>query len=131
MTARSASKPPVLVCRWKGRDDRFFGKYRTALGEWVKIPGGVFPDEINTRTKAEAFARAWYERHRATVTAEQPRPTMTFRQLGEAWTSGKLARDYPDQVKRRRSVADDVSRLEAHVYPVIGHKPVAAVTLED
>src|SRR5690606_29948892 len=44
---------------------------------------------------------------------------------------GKLARDYPDQVKRRRSVADDVSRLEAHVYPVIGHKPVAAVTLED
>jgi integrase len=55
----------------------------------------------------------------------------TVRELGEAWTRGDLAREYPDQVKVRASAKDDVSRLEAHVYPVIGSTLVRAITLED
>ena len=35
----------------------------------------------------------------------------TLRWLGEQWTSGELARRYPDQVREQRSVDDDASRL--------------------
>jgi integrase len=63
--------------------------------------------------------------------AESPRAAWTVREIGEAWTGGTLAADYPDQVKVRASANDDVSRLEAHVYPVIGSLLVRAVTLED
>ena len=55
----------------------------------------------------------------------------TFKELGERWTSGELAREYPDQVKLKRSAHNDVSRLTTHVYPVIGHLPVDAITLDD
>ena len=55
---------------------------------------------------------------------------ITVRQLGERWTSGELHRQYPDQVRAKRTVDDDISRLEKHIYPVIGELPVAAVTLE-
>jgi hypothetical protein len=58
------------------------------------------------------------------------RESWTFRELGEAWTVGTLAKDFPDQIKTRRSSREDVSRLEAHVYSVIGDLSVRAVTLE-
>jgi integrase len=54
-------KVPVLVCLVKGTDDRFFGKFRDSDGKWKKIPGGVYPPEINTREKALACARRWYQ----------------------------------------------------------------------
>jgi integrase len=51
----------VLVCRWKGHDDRFFGKYKSFdAGKWIPIPGGVFPPEFDTRPKAMVFAELWY-----------------------------------------------------------------------
>jgi hypothetical protein len=53
------------------------------------------------------------------------------RELGEAWTDGTLANDYPDHIKARCSADDDVSRLKTHVYPLIGHVPVLALTLDD
>jgi len=46
------------------------------------------------------------------------------------WTDGKLHEKYPDQIRSKRSAGDDISRLEAHVYPVIGALPVSAITLE-
>ena len=56
---------------------------------------------------------------------------MSVRRLGELWTSGDLHRQYPDHVKAKRSVSDDIGRLEKHVYPVVGHILVEDFTLDD
>lgn len=55
----------------------------------------------------------------------------TFRELGEDWTSGRLATRYPGQIKLKRTAADDAGRLTNHIYPVIGAKPLEEVTLDD
>ncbi len=54
----------------------------------------------------------------------------TFRQLGEDWTSGRLASKHPDHVKVKRSVDDDVQRLGV-LYRTIGDVPLAAFRLDD
>ena len=64
----------------------------------------------------------------APVTARADMPT--FRQLGERWTSGELAERYPDQIKVKRSVSDDIGRLDNYVYPVLGEVPIDQITLE-
>lgn len=55
----------------------------------------------------------------------------TLRELGERWTSGALAREHPDQVVAKRSAKDDVGRLEAHIYPTLGDKPIDQITRDD
>ena len=56
----------VLVCQWQGRQDRFFGKYKSFhTGKWIKIPGGVFPSAFDTREKAMVFATEWYAQEKA------------------------------------------------------------------
>ncbi len=57
--------------------------------------------------------------------------TSTIADLGVAWTSGELAREYPDHVRPKKSADDDRLRLEAHVYPIAGAISVAAFDLED
>jgi integrase len=57
--------------------------------------------------------------------------TPTFQQIGERWTKGELAKEYPDQIRVKRSVDDDKSRLTMYVYPVIGSKRIDQVSLED
>ena len=54
----------------------------------------------------------------------------TIRELGEAWTRGDLARDYPDHVRVKRSVGHDVGRLENYVYPIVGDLRIDAFTLD-
>lgn len=56
---------------------------------------------------------------------------LTFRKFAEGWTSGELAKEYPDAVRSKRTAADDESRLEKHVYDVIGSTELAKVTLDD
>ncbi|WP_438020714.1 tyrosine-type recombinase/integrase [Sorangium sp. So ce315] len=58
-------------------------------------------------------------------------PSITFQAFGELWTSGELARLFPDHVKAKRSVRDDVYRLDLHVYPVVGRVPLASFSLDD
>lgn len=55
---------------------------------------------------------------------------VTFRKFAEQWTSGKLARLHPDHIKVKRSVTDDVERLEKHVYPLVEDVPIDRFTLE-
>jgi integrase len=62
--------------------------------------------------------------------AEKATP-LTFKELGERWTSGKLAREYPDQLRTKRTADDDAAMLERHVYPVIGEQLLTSITLED
>ena len=56
---------------------------------------------------------------------------ITFQRFGEQWTSGELAVLYPDHVKRKRSADDDQGRLEKHVYPRIGKRSIASLTIDD
>jgi integrase len=53
----------------------------------------------------------------------------TFRAFAEQWTSGELRRHFPDYVALKRSVAEDVYRLRAHFYPVVGDIPLRSFTL--
>lgn len=55
----------------------------------------------------------------------------TFQKVGEDWTRGELARRYPDQIRVKRSVDDDIARLTKYVYPVIGGTPIDRVELDD
>ncbi|MEJ7727921.1 MAG: site-specific integrase [Polyangiaceae bacterium] len=54
----------------------------------------------------------------------------TFGDVAQRWTSGELAREHQDHVKRKRSARDDVSRLKKHVLPVVADIPIAQFTLE-
>ena len=63
----------------------------------------------------------------------EPEPVTgpTFEDVGKDWTDGKLHRLYPDHVRKKSSVGDDVYRLAKYVYPEIGPIPIADVTLAD
>lgn len=67
--------------------------------------------------------------------AEPPTPLTdagpTFREFAEEWTSGKLHERFPDHVKVKKTAGEDVYRLEAHVYPIIGDLPLRLISLED
>lgn len=54
--------------------------------------------------------------------AAAPAPTtlLTFRDVGEAWTSGELADRWPDHVRRKRTAHRDRALLEQRVYPLVG-----------
>lgn len=54
----------------------------------------------------------------------------TIRELGEAWSRGDLARDYPDHVRVKASVGHDIGRLEKYIYPVVGDVRIDAFTLD-
>jgi integrase len=58
------------------------------------------------------------------------RERTTFQDVGERWTSGELARAYPDQVKVKATAAADRRRLERYVYPLVRGVTVAAFTLD-
>jgi integrase len=76
----------------------------------------------------EAFAR---ELCAGANVARAAVPTaVTFRQLAERWTSGELARLYPDHIKVKRSVDSDVVRLRTF-FKTIGDVPLRTFSLED
>jgi len=54
----------------------------------------------------------------------------TIEELGWRWTSGELAREYPDHVRNKDSVDQDIYRLERYVYPVVGPVLVVDFTLD-
>lgn len=53
-----------------------------------------------------------------------------FRDWAGRWTSGELARMYPDHVKAKDS-GDDEGKLDKYILPHVGHVPVAHFTLEN
>lgn len=62
---------------------------------------------------------------------EAPRDVVTIRELGEQWTEGLLAKQYPDHVREKKSAKDDSNRLNQHVYPIVGNVDVSTFTLDD
>jgi len=54
----------------------------------------------------------------------------TFQELAERWTSGRLAKEFPDHVRVKRTSDVDHQRL-SRLYPVIGAVPLHAFTVAD
>jgi integrase len=82
--------------------------------------------------RAQATADAWLERmarENAGPAPTTPRAP-TFQDIGERWTSGELARLYPDHVKAKGTAEADRRRLESYVYPIVRGVPIVDFTLE-
>jgi integrase len=61
----------------------------------------------------------------------KPAAVVTFGDVAEQWTSGVLARRYPDHVREKPgSVKQDIYRLNAHVLPLVKNVPVSSFTLD-
>ncbi len=54
----------------------------------------------------------------------------TFGMVASRWTSGELHKSFPDHIRRKRSVGDDVTRLGRYILPVLGDLPIGTVTLD-
>jgi integrase len=80
---------------------------------------------------AERYASAWYETHigdgsRAIDTSQTTlSPSTTLEAFGAMWTSGDLARRFPDHIKVKRSADDDERILRLYVYPIVGAQRLA------
>ncbi len=103
------------------------GRRRTHRIHPSELPADACQDD------AEDFARRWQQRKNAGLrtapapTVAQPvhiSATMTFRELGELWTSGRLAELYPDDIEKKATSADDKATLEAYVYPLVGARRI-------
>lgn len=89
------------------------------------------PSTVKEGEDAERYMATWYAEHvgrplAPRVTASRLPAGLTFEQFGQLWTSGKLARMFPDHVKPKATASDDESRLRLYVYPTIGSVPMSA-----
>ena len=55
---------------------------------------------------------------------------MTFEELATMWTSGELAKRFPDHVKLKRTANDDVLMARKYIYPLVGKVPVLSFKLD-
>lgn len=120
--------------------------YRDAKGWFIKYydedgrrrTQRIPPAEVameSSQDAAEEYARRWHRLrlqepagdalHVRAIRPLQVGPGMTFREIGELWTSGKLAELYPDDIGPKATSADDKSVLEAYVYTLIGSHPIS------
>lgn len=89
------------------------------------------------RASAELFEEIQREVDLVILTGEEtnagfvPSKKPTFRELGEAWTTGKLHRTYPDHIPLKSTATDDGWRLEKHVYPLVENVALTNFTLDD
>jgi integrase len=97
--------------------------------DWLKRAGAADGPELKRIQAAVAKLASGAVKIKRKV--EHPRALWTVQELGEAWTDGTLAKEYPDQIHRRRSERDDEIRLERHVYPLLGSTRVREVTVEE
>ncbi len=67
----------------------------------------------------------------AVLTPGKPANAMTFEDVANEWTSGRLATRYPDHVRTKRSVRDDRQRLKDYILPVVRDVLVARFTIDD
>jgi hypothetical protein len=56
---------------------------------------------------------------------------VTYEAFALQWVKGELHALYPDDVERKRSAYQDLCNLRRYVFPVIGPKALADVTLDD
>ncbi len=61
------------------------------------------------------------------VKDDKPSTVMTFKKFADRWTSGDLAKQYPDHVKIKQA-DDDKERLAKYVFPALGDLPIKSIT---
>lgn len=59
-----------------------------------------------------------------------PAPGSTFGEVANAWTSGALAKRYPDHVNKKKSASHDAQRLAIYVLPLLERTPLRELTRE-
>ncbi|MDC0749947.1 tyrosine-type recombinase/integrase [Polyangium mundeleinium] len=137
-SAAPPSTQPSRVRRpWRVYQEggRFVVKYYDAEGKRrthrLDEEAGVL---VTTETEAEKYAEVWYRKN---VEHSGPAPVpvtrvvagdaerITFEQFGRLWTTGELAKRYPDHVKLKRTANADEGRLRMYVYPIIGSHPMS------
>lgn len=103
-------------------------RVRLPLAEPDASPAAVAAAHKAVLASWAAVVARWRERK----AEASPAPNgPTFGDVARRWTSGELARTYPDHVRAKRSAADDVQRLDAYVLPHLKDTPIAELTLDD
>jgi integrase len=96
------------------------------LGERLLKRAGEAADGKQLDTVREAVRRLVAGAYVGPATVKT---ASTFQDVADLWTSGSLARRFPDHVKSKRSADSDVHRLK-HILPVVGEVEIAAFELE-
>lgn len=131
-TQPSRGRRPWRVYR---EGERFVVKYYDAEGKRrthrLDEEAGVL---VTTEAEAEKYAEVWFRENVARSGAAPVSVSrvvsgdaehITFEQFGRLWTSGELAKRYPDHVKLKRTANADEGRLRMYVYPIIGNHPMS------
>lgn len=115
----TAKKIPVSVCRYGGRKDRFFGKYKDTDSKWKKIPGGPFPEQFNTPKKATIFAERWYQAEMAEREVRRQAPATI-----SAWT--EVCDEFIASVRERLRGADSSREKSISTAKLLKKSPLLA-----
>jgi len=120
------------------RDRQWILKFRVAK-RW---PQHRIPRDIQVESHVRRYVRTFLqaeaaERRQITSRSESLdddstglRSGMTFRAFAKMWTDGTLADLFPDHIKRKRSSRSDRARLDKHILPYIGDRPITDFTGE-
>jgi integrase len=100
-----------------------------AIGEKILKRAGGARDGKPLEDVREAVQRLASKQWSVT-TIKNVAPASTFEDVARLWTSGEIARRFPDYVKTKRTVESDEHRLK-HILPVAGDVEIAAFGLED
>lgn len=115
------------------RDRQWVLKFKSR-GTWVqhRIPRDI-SSEARVRRYVHAFLRAEALEQKTNVLSASlspgsmptVHPGMSFRDLAALWTTGELAKLFPDHVRQKRSAHSDRIRLGKHVLPYVGDRPIS------
>jgi hypothetical protein len=111
------------------------GQVDKDIGEKLLDKAGAAPTDaafvqVSSQIRKVVSSLATGEIRRAPKPAASTTAGSTIRQLGEAWTSGELARKFPDHVKAKRESSHDESHLE-FLCKTIGDIRIEHFKLED
>lgn len=119
------------------RGKRWYGRITQEDGSRPRIPLGKDMSEARAREVLAAYVER-IQREALVLPKKvsfpvDPEAIVTVRQLGEAWTSGDMLREYGqlNGLRPKRSVKTDRYMLRRDVYPIVGDKHVADVTDTD
>lgn len=117
--------------RWSAwfseKDQQWLLKYRVRIGKWSMHR---VPRELQEPVSVDRYCRIYTKTKRkmpsvaSAVSADSISEQMTLRQLGEMWTAGKLASQFPRYIKAKKSADDDEARLRLYAYGHIGDVPI-------
>jgi integrase len=120
--ASMAEMAATLIAAGKGKDASLVIEKAASAENTEKL--------MVVRNLVRRICSGAYDDVEAVLPAKLP-PETSLRQLGALWTDGELHRRWPDHVKAKRSVKDDVWRLAKYVNPIIGDLAAASFTLDD